>query len=155
MTRRHVRRTRAELLDRLPRAFRPKLVPDQVRDLALAHVVNLDAIATGQAGEDILWQQLGGTFTWSRVAELLGMGAPEMAEQVRLMEQVVQRFRATGRVLFTGPEYQLAKHGLQVMDLLAALVDRPTAIAAASWGENRMNHMAVSGLTTKEQESKS
>jgi len=139
---RHRSLRRAELLSRLPRAFRPKLAPDQVRDLALAHVVNLDAIATGQAGEEILWQQVGGTLTWCRVAELLGMGEPEMAEQLQLLEQVVARYRSTGRVVFTGPEYQLAKKGLQVMDLLATIVDRPTALQAADWGELRMNEMA-------------
>ncbi|KQV85463.1 hypothetical protein ASC87_07165 [Rhizobacter sp. Root1221] len=113
-----------------------------MRDLALAHVVNLDAIATGQADESILWQQVGGTLTWCRVAELLGMGEPEMAEQLQLLEQVVARYRSTGRLVFAGPEYQLAKRGLQVMDQLAAIVDRPTALQAAEWGEQRMNTMA-------------
>lgn len=133
--------SRAELVNRLPRAFRPKLVPDQVRDLALAHVVNLDAIVTGQANEAILWQQVGGTLTWCRVAELLEMGEPEMARQLQLLERLIERYRATGVVAFTGPEYQLAKQGVQVMDLLATLVDRPTAIEAANWGEDRMNQM--------------
>lgn len=36
---------------------------------------------------------------------------------------------------FTGPEYQLAKQGLAWMDDLAAIVDRPTAVAAADWSE--------------------
>lgn len=149
----HLRRRRLqqqELLARMPRAFRPKLPSDQVRDLGLAHIVNLDAIATGQAGETILWQCVGGTLTWSRVAELLGKGEAEMAEQMSLLVRLVERFQRTGRVAFDGPEYQLAKDGVQVMDLLAAIVDRPTAVAAADWGENRMNEMAARGcITTK------
>lgn len=137
-----------ELLARMPRVFRPKLASDQVRDLGLAHIVNLDAIATGDAGEAILWQYMGGVLTWSRAAQLLGQGEAEMAEQVALLERLIERFQRTGRVVFTGPEYQLAKDGVLVMDLLAAVVDRPTAVMAADWGERRMNDLAARGLNT-------
>lgn len=129
----------------VPRWLRPRLAADQVRDLSLAHHVNLDAIAKGEAGEDILWQVAGGTLTWCRVAELLGVGQPEMAEQLQLLEQLVARFHRTGRVLYTGSEYQLAKRGVEVMDALASSVDRDTAIAAANWGESTMNTMAARG----------
>ena len=70
------RPTQAELLARLPRAFRPKLDTLQQRDLALYHNVNLDAIATGQAEASMLWDFLGGVLLWHRAAELMGMGVP-------------------------------------------------------------------------------
>lgn len=125
-----------------PRGLRPKLDPGQVRDLALAHMVNLDTIAHGNADTETLWQWVGGCLTFSRMAELLKLGEDEMTEKLALVATVVERYGRTGRALFTGPEYQLAKAGVGYMDDLAAIVDRPTAIAAAAWGEARCNQMA-------------
>lgn len=125
-----------------PRGLRPKLVPSQVRDLGLIHAINLDAIATGTADEGTLWQWVAGVLTWSRVAELLQAGAVEMHDQLELANRVVERYRATGRVLFTGPDYQLAKDGLSVMDQLAEIVDRPTAVVAAEWSDGMLNALA-------------
>ena len=124
-----------------PRGLRPRLLPDQVRDLALAHVVNLDDIATGRAQASVLWQAMGGVLTWLRVAEALDKGLAVMQQQHALMLEVVARYARTGRVLFTGPEYQQAKQGVIVMDLLAEQVDRHTAIQAAEWAERRVNQL--------------
>lgn len=126
-----------------PRGLRPKLTDDQRRDLGLAHIVNLDTLAKGEADEDTLWQWVGGCLTWSRVAELLQVGVDEMKAQLELVATVVDRFGRTGRAVFTGPEYQLAKAGVGFMDDLAAVVDRPTAIAAADWSEERCNAWAI------------
>ena len=46
-------------------------------------------------------------------------------------------------MLFTGTDYQIAKAGLDVMDQLAELVDRPTAIAAANWSEAKVAQMVA------------
>ena len=134
--------SQAELLNRMPRAFRPKLSADQRRDLALLHVSNLDAIARGEAGEESLWQWVGGVLTWSKCAELLELGTDEMHEQIELATRIVNRYRETGRILFTGPDYQAAKRGVDVMDALADLADQPTATKAADWGEATLQKMA-------------
>ena len=126
-----------------PRGLRPKLASDQVLDLSLVHLANLDAIATGRGTEELLWQVAGGALTWSRVAQALGRGELEMRQQLELVATLVTRYGKTGKVLFSGPEYQLAKQGVDVMDALAELVDRPTAIAAAAWSENEVNKMAA------------
>lgn len=136
------KRTRRHIVVPLPpRGLRPKLSRDQVVDLGLAHVANLDTISRGVAGEDVLWQWVGGVLTWSYVATALERGSHEMQLQLQLVTQVVERYGRTGRVLFTGLDYQLAKDGVEVMDQLAEEVDHPTAIAAAEWAESRMNHM--------------
>lgn len=140
MSRKHCRRR--AIAPKPPRGLRPRLAPDQVRDLGLAHVVNLDAIARGEANEALLWQWVGGVLTWSRVAELLQAGVPEMQAQLELAHRVIERYGRTGRVGFSGPDYQAARAGVQVMDLLAELVDKPTAIAAAEWSERRVNELA-------------
>jgi hypothetical protein len=126
-----------------PRGLRPKLTDDQLRDLGLAHVINLDTLARGEADEATLWQWVGGCLTWSRVAELLKVGEDEMADQLELVATVVERFGRTGRAVFTGPEYQLAKAGVGYMDDLAAIVDRPTVTAAAEWSEARCNQWTM------------
>lgn len=123
--------TKAELIARLPRGLRPKLVHEQVRDLALTHIINLDVIARGEADEEVLWQVIGGTYTWSFVAADLKRHEADMAQQLQLCEALLQRYRRTGRVVYTGPEYQLAKAGVAVMDRLAELVDQPTASRCA------------------------
>lgn len=127
--------TKAELIARMPRGMRPTLDADQKRDLALAHIQNLDLIAKGQADEDVMWQWVGGVLTWSHVAQRLERGIPEMTEQLALATRTVTRYRRTGRVAFSGPDYQLAKLGVDVMDELARIVDRPTACEAADVSE--------------------
>lgn len=129
------RLTHAELLDRMPRAFRPKLAPDQVRDLAVVHLENLDAIANGEGTPDLMWQVAGDIFTWHRVAEKLQAGVPEMTALLELVERLIERFKRSGRVGFSGTEYQLARHGVDYMDQLAEIVDRRTAIEAAEYSE--------------------
>lgn len=133
--------TKAELAARLIRATKRRLAADQVRDLAMAHNINLDAIAHGQADASILWQWVGGIYTWWRVAELLGQGVPEMQLQIDLATSVVERYGRTGRVGFSGAQLQQARDGVSAMDQLAELVDRPTAIAAAEWSERKVNQL--------------
>lgn len=135
--------SRAELLARLPRAFRPKLRPDQLRDLGLCHNQNLDAIAKGAAQPSMLWDYIGGVLTWWKVARLLEIGAPEMDLQLEVATRLVERFGRTNRVLFDGTDLQLARTGVMVMDQLAELVDLPTATVAADWSEAEVNRMAA------------
>lgn len=134
-----------ELIARLPRALRPRLQRGQMIDLALAHTTNHELIRTGQADEAVLWQWVGGMLTWYRVAVLLGLGEPEMQQQLLLTEAVLQRYGRTGRVGFSGPEMQLSADGVQVMDQLAAAVDQPTAERAADWSEALVQRMAEEG----------
>jgi hypothetical protein len=132
---------RAGLPPKLPpalRCFAPKLDAGQQRDLGLCHIVNLDAIAKGDASPDVLWHWVGGTLTWCCVATSLQRGLDEMKQQADLVDSVIERFKRTGRIVFSGPEYQLAKLGVQLMDELARIVDRPTAIEAANWSEEQL-----------------
>lgn len=126
-----------------PRGLRPKLRRSQLVDLALVHLSNLDAIARGAGTEALLWQVAAGALTWSRVAQALGQGEAEMQQQLELVSTLVARYGQTGRVLFRGPEYQVAKLGVDIMDALAKIVDRPTAVAAAEWSEHHVNRMAA------------
>lgn len=128
---------------KVPRWLRPKLTPDQVRDLGLAHWQNVDALHSGQGNVETLWQIGGGIFTWSYVANALKVGMAEMLEQSKLFDRVVAHWRATGRVEWPTPQdYALAADGAAVMDELAKRVDRATAIEAADWSEKQINTLS-------------
>ena len=64
-----------------------------------------------------------------------------MLQQLQLATQVVERYRDRGVIVFTGPEYQLARRGVQVMDELAEQVDEPTAKAAAAWSNAKLDDL--------------
>ena len=125
-----------------PPGLRIKLSHDQVMDLQLAHVINLDAIAHGTAEDRMIWDYIGQVLTWYRAAELLKRDTSEMHTQLQVATRLVERFGRTGRVLFDGPDYQLAKRGLQIMDELARTVDELTATFACIWAKAQCERMA-------------
>lgn len=129
-----------------PRGMRPGLRADQVRDLGLCHHVHVDALASGDADEAVLWQWVGGVLTWSRVAGLTGHGVPEMRQVLEMTTSLVRRFGQTGRVVCTGPELCAMRDAAGYMDQLAGVVDRFTAIEAAEWSEARLHRMRASAL---------
>jgi hypothetical protein len=126
-----------------PRGLRARMTPDTLTTLSIAHNTNLDEISRGTASEQTLWDMVGAVFTWSKVAELLRMGVEEMTPQLELATRVVERYGRTGRIGFTGPEYQAAKLGVQVMDALAEACDIDTAKMAAAWSEDRLNTLVA------------
>jgi hypothetical protein len=132
-----------------PPGLRPKLQKDQLIDLGLAHLANVDAIANGQATPEILWQTVGGTYTWLTAAELMSKRDPErFAQALHVMQAMVvacgdvaDRYKRTGKVGFSGPEYTIAREAVEWMDALAEVVDRDTAIVAAEIGERHCNRV--------------
>lgn len=142
MKRSRMQYTKAELLDRMRvtqalRSTKP-LQADQVRKLSMCHHVNLDAICTGLAEPGMLWDFIGGVMCWWKVAQLLGAGLPEMNAQLELAARLCERWARTGRVLFDGPDMQLARDGVGYMDDLAAQVDTATAWQAAAWSQREV-----------------
>ncbi len=126
-----------------PRGMRPRFDAARLRTIGLAHLENLDAIARGGADVQTLWDMAEAAFTWVRVAELMHVGLPEIAPQLELAARVIERYGRTGKIAFTGPEYQLAKDGCAVMDALAAEVDVPTAEAAALWSDRYLAQLVA------------
>ncbi|MBL0720223.1 hypothetical protein JI742_10005 [Piscinibacter sp. Jin2] len=138
-----------------PRGLRPTLAPDQVRDLALCHLVHVDAIASGQADAETLWQWAGGVLTWSRVAELSPSWDDSAREQMKagldLVQAVADRWIRTGRVGFTGPELVAARQLVELQDAMAEAVDRPTAIRAADWSEATLSRVRLAAMQRRQQ----
>ena len=137
------RPTRDELLARMPRAFRPRLTRDQVNELGICHHENHDAIVSGSADWDVMWNYVGSVLTWWRVSRDLQAGLEEMDVQLQVATRLVERYGRHGVVRFDGPDLQLARLGVGYMDDLAELVDKPTAMAAAEWSEAEVNRLAA------------
>jgi len=121
-----------------PPGLRPRLRRDQLRDLALCHIQAMDSIARGDATSATLWQVAEAALAWSRAAELMHIGEAEMTAQLETALSLIERYQRTGRVAFSGPEYQAAKAGVAVMDELAEHTDRATALAACEWADRRV-----------------
>ena len=138
------KRTRRQVITPMaPRGLRPKFSRPVLTSIALAHIETLDEIAKGNASEATLWHLAEAAFTWQRVAQVLGLGEQEMLLQLNLATAVVERYRDRGVIAFTGPEYQVAKLGVQVMDTLAEQVDEPTAKAAAAWSNAKLDQLVA------------
>lgn len=145
--------TQAELLARMPRAFRPRLDAQQLVELGICHNQNFDAITTGtDPGPQMVWDYYASVLTWWRVAQLLQIGQPEMAVQLEVAVRLAERWRRTGAVRFDGPDMELARTGIVVMDQLAQLVDRPTAMEACDWSEAEINRLASAVATLRQGE---
>lgn len=136
------KRTRRQVITPMPpRGLRPKFTRPVLTNIAMAHIQTLDEIAKGGATEATLWHLAEAAFTWQRVAQVLGRGEEEMLQQLELATDVVERYRDHGVIVFKGPEYQVAKLGVQVMDELAELVDEATAKAAAAWSNAKLDDL--------------
>jgi hypothetical protein len=148
---------RRHVLPLPPRGLRPKLDAGQVRDLAIAHHTHVDLVAHGKGTVDLLWEMAAAALGWSRCAQRLGLGEPEMAAELQLIANVLKRWERTGRVAYTGPELQQARAGLEVVDQLARVVDHPTALESVDWAEDEVNRrrdawaLARSGSTANVQ----
>jgi hypothetical protein len=154
MTRRR-RPTKTELLLRMRAAqvahHRKPLAADQVRDLSVSHHVNLDVICSGTAEASMLWQFIGGVMCWWKAAQLLQAGVPEMDVQLEVAARLCERWSRTGRVLFDGPDMQLARDGVVYMDQLAQLVDVATACQAADWSQREVERLEAAALQMRAQ----
>lgn len=82
---------------------------------AIEHVAQSNGLAVDQVREIVAG--------WEEVPVLLQRGADDMALQLDLATRLINRYRDTGRIAFTGPDYQLAKVGVQLMDELARITD--------------------------------
>lgn len=129
----------------LPRYLKPrnKLSRHQVQDLHLLHIQLLHHIHAGDGDEFLLWEFVAMALTWSHAAEMLGLGMPEIAPQLELATRLIYRWRDTGQVRYEGIEYQVARVGTIVMDLLAEAVDEATAVAASHWSEYHLKALRL------------
>jgi hypothetical protein len=118
-----------------------RLPAGEVLSLEIAHVDTLNQIAHGAGTAQTLWDWTANCLTWSRAADLAGLGQDEMGFQLQLCLDLIARWKRTGRVAFDGPGYQLAKHGIDVMDELARQVTVHVFRDAVAWSNEQLARM--------------
>ena len=123
---------------KMPRWCRPKLEREKLQQIALMHIAHVDTVVRGEGTIDLLWDILEGILTWSQVAKTIDVGGPEIIAQIDLFQAVLDRYQRTGKVGFSGPEYQLAVTGTVHMEMLSQEVDQLTALRAAQWAERQV-----------------
>lgn len=142
-------KTRRQVTAPASRFFKPRLHPQQVLHLHILHELLLGDLLSGKATVDTVWEVAAMALTWSRTAELLGVGEPEIAPQLELATRLVERWAATGQVALVSAERDVARRGTVVMDLLAQQTDQATATAASHWSEGCLNVMRAQMRTAK------
>jgi hypothetical protein len=134
---------RRVITPRPPAGLRERLGPEAIRALSMAHNVNHADLVGGRATPQVMWQWAGGCLTWSRAAQLVGIGQEEMDAQLALCDRVIQRFKATGRIelLCTDDldERELSRIGVICTDQLAELIDVDRAIEAVEWSMRQIH----------------
>jgi hypothetical protein len=136
--------TKRRVVAPIPPMWRPRITKSQQTALEVGHLALLDAIVKGDGTLEVALQWAGAVYTWRTVAQILDLGIEEMAAQVVVLDSMIDRYRKHGRIGFSGPEYQAAKDGVDVMAALAERADRFTAIAAAEAGEVLANKLEAS-----------
>lgn len=132
------RLTRDQLLQRAQRRFPVRMDRAQLVDVGIAHIDTLNDIATGAGTFVSLRDWTSNVMTWHYAAEAMSLGLDEMAAQLECCERLIERYTRTGRVAFDGPDYQLAKLGVEVMDELARQVPRAIALEAVAWSNAKL-----------------
>lgn len=132
------RLTRDQLLQRAQRRFPVLMGKRDLVHVGIAHIDTLNDIATGAGTVATLRDWTSNVMTWHYAADTMGMGLAEMDEQLRCCERLIERYHRTGRVAFDGPDYQLAKLGVEVMDELARHVPRAIALEAVAWSNAKL-----------------
>lgn len=122
-----------------PKGLRIMLKPSTVRELLISHHENFDDMTNGRATIETVWQMAGAALGWAKIAQALGLGEPEMARELSMINSVLARWERTGAVGFSGPELQTARDSFDVLEQLANSVDWMTAYAAVDWAEDRIN----------------
>jgi len=113
----------------VPRVFRKRLSAQRLAEISLVHHVNLDALMKGE--DTALLNYAASVLTWRNVAHRLGVGEAEIAPQLELVESLLRRFAAHGKVMLDAADYKRARDGVIVMDQIAAEADMATAAWAA------------------------
>ena len=130
----------------LPKFWRPKLTEAQKLNAGLVHHDLVHRLVTGTATKADLWDWIETGFTYSRMMELLAEDglqfteeATQAMERLRLSyEPICERMRRTGRVGLSGPELNVAREAVAVMDELLELDRHGIADQAARWSIEQM-----------------
>ena len=135
----------------LPKFWRPALTESVKLDAKLTHWDLVTRISTGTATTDDLWDWIETGLTYSQMMRLLAEDGSEftdeamaaIAGQLDIYESVIDRYRRTGRVGFSGPELLTARAAACVMDGLIDMDRHGIAERAARWSIETMRRVRL------------
>lgn len=140
MSRKRCHRRRVEPVP--PPGLRGRFTRADLVDLAIHMHSMVETVRTGQAHSRDLWPMLRRALMWSCVAELTGIGVAEMAQQLDMTRNVVERYERTGRVGYSGDDYRIACDGVEVVTQMAESVDLVVARRASDWADAQIRVIA-------------
>lgn len=123
----------------VPKFWQPKLPASTKMTVQVIHWDLLQRFTDGTATETELWDWIETGLTYTHMAQLLvqdGVAvSPEaqaaIAEQLATYDSVVARFKKSGRVGFSPPEYLAARAAVQSMDTIIHLDRHGAGLRAA------------------------
>jgi len=135
----------------LPKWFRPKATPEQQSTCKVIHWDMIANFTAGRATKEHLLEWISNALTYSKMMELMAEDGilftdeafQVLADQLLIINPVVDRYRATGRAGFNGTELQIARAAAYVMDDVIELDRHGIADRAARWSVEQMKRIQV------------
>lgn len=135
----------------LPKWFAPRLTPDQQITCKVIHWDLISRITGTAATKDDMLEWISNALTYSQMMVLLiedgrdftNEACALIAEQLQIVPKLVDRYRATGRVGFSGPELQIARAAAYVMDDVIDLDRHGIADQAARWSVEQLKSIQI------------
>lgn len=130
----------------MPKFWIPKVDASQALDAKVIHWDLVTRFTDGSATVVDLWDWLETGMTYSQTMRILTADGLEftddaqvaITEQLGIYEAVIERWKTTGRVGFTGPQLAIARAAAQVFDALIELDRNGAAVRAAVWSTEQL-----------------
>lgn len=127
----------------MPKWFRPKLDADQIVSCKVAHWDLIGRITSGIATEHDMWDMVHTALTYSELMRLLEADGTlftdeakaAITEHLETMPAVVDRYRKTGRVGFSGEQLLAARAAAEIMEQLIEMDRFGFAVLATEWAK--------------------
>lgn len=150
---RQASQAKRQYIGQMPKFWQPKIDASQALDCKIIHWDLVDRFATGTANADDMWDWMETGFTYTQILRLHcedgRQFSPEavdaLVEQISIYANVTARYRATGRVGFSGPELCIARAAAHVMDDLIDIDRHGIAVKAGQWAIVQMARIRALG----------
>ena len=139
---------------KLPKFWRKKVTSTQQVDCQVIHWDLITRFTDGSADSADLWDWIETGLTYAKMAQLLQSDGVEftteamdaLSNQLGTYTEIIERYRRTQRVAFSGTEYTIAKDAASVMDSLIAMDRNGIAALAGYWAIDQIAKLQKTAL---------
>jgi hypothetical protein len=133
----------------MPKWFRKKLDSDQIVSCKVAHWDLIGRVTSGIATEHDLWDMVHTALTYTELMRLLETDGTEFTEEAKAavvehtahLPGVIDRYRKTGRVGFSGEQLLAARAAAEVMEQVIEMDRFGFAVRATEWAMENTNRI--------------